>query len=71
METCNLSDFMKALTPWLSSDYLRKVWLDDKGQVILLFTDGVKNVYRIDDCNEAQIQAVLKDLKKRGVSVEE
>jgi hypothetical protein len=62
---------MKALTPWLSSDYLRKAWLDDKGQVILLFTDGVKNVYRIDDCNEAQIQAVLKDLKKRGVTVEE
>lgn len=62
---------MKSLTPWLSSDYLHKVYLDQKGQVILLFRDGIKNVYRIDDCNEAQIKTVLEDLKKRGVKVEE
>ena len=71
METCNLSDFMKSLGPWLSSDYLHKVYLDNKGQVILLFTDGVRNVYRIDDCNDEQIKTVLEDLKKRGVTVEE
>ena len=71
METCNLSDFMKSLTPWLSSDYLHKAYLDNKGQVILLFKDGVRNVYRIDDCTETQIKAVLEDLKKKGVTVEE
>ena len=70
METCNLSDFMKTLTPWLSKDYIRKVYLDDNGYVVLLFTDGVRNKYRIDDCNAAQIKTVLEDLKKQGVRVE-
>jgi hypothetical protein len=62
---------MQTLTPWLSSDYLRKIYLDDKGHFILLFTDGVKDVYHIEDCTEAQLKAVLEDLKKKGISVEE
>jgi len=70
METCNLSNFMETLTPWVSTDYLRKVYLNDDGHVTVLFTDGVRNVYRIDDCNAAQIKAVLEDLKKQGVRVE-
>ena len=61
---------MKTLTPWLSKDYIRKVYLDDNGDVVLLFTDGVRNKYRIDDCNAAQIKTVLEDLKKQGVRVE-
>ena len=71
METCSLSDFMKSLTPWLSSDYLRKVFVDNEGHIILLFNDGVKNVYDIDDCNEGQIREVLDDLKKQGIEVED
>ena len=54
METCNLSNFMKTLTPWLSTDYLRKVYLNDEGHVTVLFTDGVRNVYRIDDSYAAR-----------------
>jgi len=61
---------METLTPWVSTDYLRKVYLNDDGHVTVLFTDGVRNVYRIDDCNAAQIKAVLEDLKKQGVRVE-
>jgi hypothetical protein len=71
METCNLSDFMKAIEPWLSSDYLHKAYKDEKGQVILLFKDGVRNVYRIDDCNAAQLDAVFQDLKKKGITIED
>ncbi len=70
MKTCNLSDFMNALTPWLDDDYIRKAYLDDNGYFVLLFTDGVKNVYHITDCEKFQLNDVLEDLKKKGIPVE-
>lgn len=69
MKTCNLTDFTKALTPWLDDSYIRKAYLDDNGHFVLLFTDGVKNVYRIEDCSTPQLKAILEDLKKKGVPV--
>jgi predicted glycosyltransferase len=70
MKTCNLSDFMNALTPWLDDDYIRKAYLDDNGYFVLLFTDGVKNVYHITDCEKSQLNDILEDLKKKGIPVE-
>ena len=70
MKTCNLSDFMQALTPWLDDDYIRKAYLDENGHFVLLFTDGVKNVYHIEDCEKSQLEEILEDLKKKGVPVE-
>jgi len=70
MKTCKLSDFMNALTPWLDDDYIRKAYLDDNGYFVLLFTDGVKNVYHITDCEKIQLNDVLEDLKKKGIPVE-
>jgi len=70
MKTCNLSDFMNALTPWLDDDYIRKAYLDDNGYFVLLFTDGVKNVYQIEDCEKSQLNDILEDLKKKGIPVE-
>ena len=69
MKTCSLSAFMEVLKPWLDSDYIRNAHLDDKGRFVLQFLDGVKNVYQIDDCNKAQLKAILADLKKKGVPV--
>jgi hypothetical protein len=70
MKTCNLSDFMNALTPWLDDDYIRKAYLDDNGYFVLLFTDGVKNIYHITDCEKSQLNDILEDLKKKGIPVE-
>ena len=70
MKICNLSDFMKALTPWLDDDYIRKAYVDDNGHFVLLFTDGVKNVFHIEDCETSQLKAILEDLKKKGIPVE-
>ena len=70
MKTCKLSDFMNALTPWLDDDYIRKAYLDDNGYFVLLFTDSVKNVYHITDCEKFQLNDVLEDLKKKGIPVE-
>ena len=70
MKTCNLSDFMTSLTPWLDDDYIRKAYLDDDGRFVLLFSDGVKNVYRIEDCSTEQLKAIIEDLKKKGVPVQ-
>jgi hypothetical protein len=61
---------MNALTPWLDDDYIRKAYLDDNGHFVLLFTDGVKNVYHITDCEKFQLNDILEDLKKKGIPVE-
>ncbi len=70
MRTCSLTDFMEIITPWLSSEYLKKVYKDDKGHLLLQFTDGVKDVYQIEDCTDEQLKELLEDLKKKGISVE-
>ena len=70
MKTCKLSDFIQTLTPWIHDDYIRKAYLDDNGYFVLLFRDGVKDVYQIEDCEKSQIEAILEDMKKKGVSIE-
>ena len=69
MKTCVLSDFMKSLRPWLSSSYIRKAYLNENGHFVLIFTDGIRNVYRIDDCEEAQLKNILEDMKREGVQM--
>ena len=69
MKTCSLNDFMAELTPWLDKDHVRSAELDDNGHMIVHFMDGMKNVYDIDDCNREQVERVLADLKKKGITV--
>ncbi|MBC8550585.1 MAG: hypothetical protein H8D23_13140 [Candidatus Brocadiales bacterium] len=71
MNTCSLTDFMEIITPWLSSEYLKSVYKDDKGHLLLLLRDGVKDVYQIEDCTDEQLRELLEDLKKKGISVED
>lgn len=69
MKTCSLNDFMTEINPWLDKDYIMEAHVDEQGHFVLQFRDGTKNVYHIDDCNEAQIRNVLKDLKSKGIPV--
>ena len=69
METCSLSDFMTSVEPWISDDYIREAYLDREGRFVLLFTDGVKNTYQIDDCTTAQLMTTLEKLKHKGVRI--
>ena len=69
METCSLNSFIQELTPWLSGDYIREVYLDDKGDVVVVFLDGVRNAYHIDDCTQTEVKVALKDLKEKGLAV--
>ena len=69
MKTCSLNDFMTEINPWLDNDYIKEAHMDDKGHFVLQFRDGTKNVYYIDDCNEAQVKGVLNDLQKKGIQV--
>ena len=71
MRTCSLTDFMEIITPWLSNEYLKRVYKDEKGHLLLLFRDGVKDVYQIEDCTEEQLRDVLEDIKEKGIQVEE
>jgi hypothetical protein len=71
MKTCSLNDFMKELKPWLDKNHIRKALRDEKGHFVVHFVDGMKNIYHIDDCNDEQIDSVLKKLKSKGITVEE
>ena len=71
MKICSLSDFRQIISPWLSSEYLQKVYKDDNGHFVLLFTDGVTDAYHIEDCSEDQLKEMFDVLKKNGVQVEE
>lgn len=68
-KTCTLNEFMMAVKPWISEEYIHKAYLDDDGNLVLDFRDGVKNVYQIDDCSAGQIKTILKDLRKSGIEV--
>lgn len=71
MKTCSLTDFMGIISPWLSSEYLRRVYKDDKGHLLLLFRDGVEDVYQIENCTDDQLKELLEDLNKRGIQTKE
>lgn len=70
MKTCSLNEFMEELKPWLDKAYIKKAFVNEDGRFVLIFLDGMKNVYHIDDCNRNQIEKVLKDLAARGVPTE-
>ena len=70
MNTCSFTDFMETRKPWLTSDFIRKAYLDDNGNFRLLYADGGGKVYRIDDCTRAQLKDVVLLLQKNGISVE-
>jgi hypothetical protein len=69
MKTCTLNEFMLAVKPWISDEYIHKAYLDDDGNLVLCFRDGVKNVYRIDDCTAGQIKKILRDFRKSRIEV--
>ena len=71
MKTCSLNDFMAELKPWLAGEYIRRAYVDAERRFILEFNDGTKNVYLIDDCNQDQVNNVLKELKKKGIATDE
>lgn len=70
MKQCSLQDFMEELKPWLDKNYIRSVELGDGDRLTIYFSDGMKNDYRIDDCNEKQRLAVISDLRKKGIAIQ-
>ncbi|CAB5125024.1 hypothetical protein D3OALGA1CA_2836 [Olavius algarvensis associated proteobacterium Delta 3] len=70
METCRLGDFLNVLEPWLDTDYIRKVFLDTQGRLVLFFADGGERVYSLDDCTQSQLKDILEKIENRGIPVE-
>lgn len=61
-----MNDFLKELDPWLDRDYIREAGLNDDGNVVLRFQDGVSDVFQTDDCTKEQIAGIFRKLKDRG-----
>ncbi|MFP4158151.1 MAG: hypothetical protein ACLFQ9_03640 [Desulfobacterales bacterium] len=70
MRTCSLSQFLESLEPWLSADYIRKGRINQDGDVVLMFNDGVNNVYRITDCTEPQLREIIEKIRKKNIPFE-
>jgi len=69
MKTCSISDFMRTIEPWLSEKYIRKVLISEKDRVELIFLDGVRQVYLIDDCSASQMKKMVDRMKQEGIPV--
>ena len=69
MKRCNISDFMGTIEPWLSEKYIRKVLMSEKGRVELIFLDGVRQVYLIDDCSAGQMKEMVDLMKQKEIPV--
>lgn len=70
METCSFIDFVQVLKPWLDSDYIRKGYVDSKGNFRLFFADGGERRFRIDDCTEDRLKEIFQTLVDKGIPVE-
>lgn len=70
MKTCSMNDFINELKPWLDTAYIRAARVNEEGRFEIFFTDGTRNVYLIDDCSRSQAEAILKDLKGMGITVD-
>ena len=71
MKKCNLSDFIEAMEPWFSRDYIRKVYMYNHRVIKLFFVDGVVSSYYIDDCNDTQFQDIVDKFQQKGIPVTE
>ena len=69
MKTCSISDFMRTIEPWLSEKYIRKVLISEKDRVELIFLDGVRQVYLIDDCSAGQMKKMVDLMKQERIPV--
>ena len=70
MKTCTLDDFMQGIRPWISSEYIREAYIDEKENFVVRFLDGVKNVYRITDCNRSQLDSIIEKIRSNGIAFE-
>jgi len=69
MKTCTFIDFVAVLKPWLNDDYIQQARFDNKGNFTLLFVDGGKKVYHVDDCTAVQVKNAVELMKENGVPV--
>jgi len=69
VKECLVKDFLEELKPWLDGDHIHDATLDKEGRLILHFTDGMKNVYSINDCDPAQMKDILNRLRRAGIKV--
>ena len=69
MKECSLNGFLEEINPWLDSKYIRSAETNGKGHFVLHFLDGTKHDYVINDCDEQQVEEIMKKLKVQGINV--
>jgi hypothetical protein len=60
---------MRTIEPWLSEKYIRKVLVTERDRVELIFLDGVRQVYLIDNCSTGQMKKMVDLMKHEGIPV--
>jgi hypothetical protein len=67
MNTCTFVNFMQALKPWLKDDKILQASFDGNGKFTVVFVDGAKNLYHVNDCTSEQLEEAVELLRKHGV----
>jgi hypothetical protein len=62
-------DFLQALKPWLSDNYIQHARFDEDGNFTLTFTGVGQKVYQVDGCTAGQAKDALELLKTKDVKV--
>jgi hypothetical protein len=65
--TCTFIDFVEALKPWLKDDKIKQASFDREGKFMVVFEDGAKNIYQVDDCTVKQVDEAVELMIKNGV----
>ena len=69
MKECSLNAFLEEINPWLDSKYIRSAETNEQDHFILHFHDGTKHNYLINDCNQEQVNTIIKDLESQGITI--
>ncbi len=67
---CNIDDFRMKVDPWLDSQHIRKISLIGKNHLSVLFMDNIVDEFELEGCVAEEIEAFLKEMKKKGIIVE-
>ena len=67
VNTCTFIDFVEALKPWLNDDLIKQASFDRQGKFTVVFVDGAKNVYHVDDCTPKQLDEAIELMRGKGV----
>lgn len=68
-EKCTIDEFRAKVGPWLDAQHIRQISLVGGNKLAVLFMDNITDEFELEGCGAKEIEAFLKELKKKGIIV--